>query len=104
MTAWLVVLAIGVGTFMIRISFIATLGRYTVPEWVPRALRFVAPSVLAALTLPAIVLIEDRLAIGLDNHRLIAATLAALVAFWTKNAFATIGVGLVALWILEAVF
>jgi branched-subunit amino acid transport protein len=101
-TAWVVVVAIGVGTFLLRFSFIAALGRLDLPEWVPRALRFVPPAVLAALTLPAVAFAGGELALAPSNERLMAAILATLVVSWTKNAAATIATGMTALWILQA--
>jgi branched-subunit amino acid transport protein len=40
--------------------------------------------------------------VSLGNTRLVAGALAALVAWRTKNVLLTIGVGMAALWILQA--
>ncbi|NIR35661.1 MAG: AzlD domain-containing protein, partial [Actinobacteria bacterium] len=42
----LMISVIGVGTYLLRLSFIGVLGERTVPEGVQRSLRFIAPSVL----------------------------------------------------------
>ena len=102
MRPWLIVAAIGLGTFLWRFSFIAALGRFQIPEWVPAALRFVPAAVLAALALPAVTSVNGELMLSPTNERLVAAIIAAAVAWWTKNVLATIAVGMGALWLLQA--
>lgn len=99
---WGVVFAIGVVTFLVRVSFIALFGRLdTVPPRVKQALQFVPAAVLAALVAPSLVTIEPTLAATLTNPRLLAAAAAAAVAWRTENILATIGVGMVAFWALR---
>lgn len=102
-TVWTAIAVIGVGTYLIRLSFLY-LFEYleTVPDGLERALRFVPAAVLAALVLPAVVLVDGTPTVSLDNHRLIAAGLAAAVAWRTENILATIAVGLAALVALQA--
>jgi branched-subunit amino acid transport protein len=47
---WGVILALGVGTFLIRFSFLGLIGRKPLPEWVLRHLRYTAVAVLPALS------------------------------------------------------
>ncbi|MEF8808359.1 AzlD domain-containing protein [Natronomonas sp.] len=104
MTAvWPAIVAIGVGTFLIRFSFIFLLERISeMPESIERALRFVPPAVLAALVVPAVVIVDGSTAVSVGNERLLAAGLAAVVAWRTENIFATITVGMVALVALQS--
>ena len=51
---WLLFIALAVGTFALRFSFIYLFGKVEMPEWLRRALRFVPASVLAALVFPAL--------------------------------------------------
>jgi branched-subunit amino acid transport protein len=104
MTAvWPTIVAIGVGTFLFRFSFLFLFEYVSeVPESIERALRFVPPAVLAALVVPAVVIVDGSLAIAVGNERLIAAALAAVVAWRTENIFATIAVGMVALIVLQS--
>jgi branched-subunit amino acid transport protein len=67
-----------------------------------RALRFVPPAVLSAILLPELVLQSGVVDLSIGNERLLAGMLAALVAWRTRNVLLTLGVGLVALWILQA--
>lgn len=103
-TLWLVILAAGVGTFAIRLSFIALFGRFDdVPEGVERALRFVPAAVLAALVAPEFVLADGSVALSPANPRLLAGALAAAVAWHTEDIAATLAAGMGGLWLLEFV-
>ena len=46
--------AAGLLTYGIRLSFIALMGRITVPDWFQRALRFVPAAVLSAIIVPGL--------------------------------------------------
>lgn len=95
---WAVIVVVGVLTFAIRLSFIALFGYLEeVPRPVERALRYVPPAVLAALVVPALVVVQPETGtLALD--RLLAGTLAGAVAWRTGNVFATMGVGMGVLW------
>jgi len=102
-TLGLIILGMGIVTYAIRLSLIALLGRIEVSPLVRRALRFVPPAVLSALILPELLLPGGVLDLSLGNARLLAGTLAALVAWRCRNALLAIALGMVALWILQAV-
>lgn len=104
MNVWLLMIAIGAITFSVRASLILTAGRYRIPETLERALRYVPPAVLTALILPQFVVLDGRLAIEPQNVRLLAGTIAAIVAGTTRNMLATIAAGMAALWILRYLF
>jgi branched-subunit amino acid transport protein len=101
MELWLVVIAIGVLTYLIRLSFIVLFGRMRVPGLVQRGLRFVPVAVLTAIIVPELVFPEGHLDLSLQNPRLLAGVLAALVAWRTRNTLLAIGLGMVALWSLQ---
>lgn len=104
MTNAIVVVVIGIGSYLFRLSFIGALGgSRSLPPALQRALDFIAPAVLAALVLPALVRPEGTVDLTPGNLRLIAGILAALVAWKTRDVLLTTGVGLGALWILQAV-
>lgn len=99
---WLAIVVAGIGTFLIRFSFIFLFEYLSeVPDGVERALRFVPAAVLAALVVPALVLVEGVPTISLGNERLLAGIVAAVVAWRTESIFATIAVGMVALLALQ---
>ena len=100
---WAVVVAVGVVTYCLRVSFFALFGRVDdVPPRLGRALRFVPAAVLSALVVPALVTVEASAAATLSNPRLLAGVVAGAVAWRTEDVFATIAAGMVALWTLTA--
>ena len=99
---WLLFIALAVGTFALRFSFIYLFGKVEMPEWLRRALRFVPASVLAALVFPALTYPNGTLDLSLGNIRLLAGLGGALVAWRTKNVLWTIIMGMVLFWVLGA--
>jgi branched-subunit amino acid transport protein len=100
----LVVVVIGVGTYAIRVSFIAALGTRPISPTLARPLKYVAPAVLAALVIPAVVLSEGAPDLApSSNPKFLAAVAAGLVAWRTRNVAATILVGMGLLWLLQAI-
>lgn len=95
-------LALGaVGTYLIRASFLAVARRMGEVGPVARAiLRMIPPAALAGLVLPALVAPDDG--VDLANPRLWAGVVAALAGWWTKQTLVTLGAGLAALVVLEA--
>jgi len=101
---WLVLIAGGLLTYGIRLSFIILFGRLGNPARLIKALRFVPPAVLSAIIFPEILVKDNRLFLDPSNPRLIAGLLAALVAWRTRNAVLTIVAGMAALLIIDALF
>jgi branched-subunit amino acid transport protein len=98
-TAWVVVIVVGVATFAMRFVFIALFGRIAIPMWLERSLRYVAPSVLAAIVVPAV--LAPNGAVTLWTPLLPAAIIGGLAAWLTKSIGAAIVFGMIALWILQ---
>lgn len=103
MNSWLIILAGGLLTFGMRLSFIYLLGRVEVPEAIRRGLRYVPPAVLSALILPELLMPSGVLDASIGNHRWLAGVAAALVAWRTKSMLLTILAGVAALLILQFV-
>ena len=99
MTAWVVVIVVGVATFAMRFVFIALFGKIAIPMWLERSLRYVAPSVLAAIAVPAV--LAPNGVVALWTPLLPAAIIGALAAWLTKSIGAAIVFGMVALWMLQ---
>ena len=105
MSAAVVILIIGIGTYLERLSFIGIIGDREIPEWAVLPLRYVAPAVFAALVAPAVLLDDGRLALApATNPEALATVVALLVAWRTRSVAATLVTGMVALWLLQAVF
>lgn len=100
MTMWTVVVVTGVLTFAIRFSFIGLFGRVGVPPGVERALRYIAPAVLAALVLPAV--LAPGSTFDPWNAFVPAAVIGGLAAWTTKSIGLAILVGLPVLWLIQA--
>lgn len=99
MTMWIVVIAAGIATFAMRFSFVALFGRINVPPTLEEALRYVAPAVLAALTVPAVV--APGGAFDPWNAFVPAAVIGGVAAWRTRSIGASILIGLPALWLLQ---
>ena len=52
---WVVMVAVGIGTYFIRYSFLGLVGDRPLPEWLLRALRYVPVAVMPALVAPLVV-------------------------------------------------
>ena len=77
-TFWALTIALGLGTFAIRFSFLGLLGRRELPEWALLHLRYVGVAVFPALFTP-LVLWPDATGGDMDPVRIIAAIAAFLV-------------------------
>lgn len=98
---WTVVLAVALGTWAFRVSFVFLFGYVEeVPPRVDRTLRFIPPAVLVAIIAPRLLVTDGSLAVGLANERLLAGAVAVAVAWYTEHIFATIAAGMCALWVL----
>ena len=95
-----VILSVGVLTFLTRLSFIYLYEKWQSPEVVTRALRFVPVAALTAIFVPELALQNGELVLSLGNIRLMAGIIAIMVAWRTKSALWTIGVGLISFWLL----
>jgi branched-subunit amino acid transport protein len=102
LSVWLLFIALALGTFVLRFSFVYLFGRVDMPDWLRRALRFVPASVLAALVFPALTYPNGTLDLSLSNVHLLAGLGGALVAWRTKNVLWTIVVGMILFWVLGA--
>lgn len=99
---WLLIGGMAVITFCLRLSFIALAGRYDIPRSVQQALRYAPVAVLTAIIVPLILNPGPGFTIAPDALRLIAASVAFLIARLTRNILATVAGGLLLLWGLQA--
>lgn len=96
LTIWLVILALGLGTFLLRWSFLGAIGHRPLPSWAARALRYTAVAVLPALAAPLVVW---PAATGghPDPARMTAAAVTLGVGLWSRNLLAAVVAGMVTL-------
>jgi branched-subunit amino acid transport protein len=97
---WVLILGGMAITYAIRALFILVIPPERLPEQMKTALQFVPPAVLAALIFPEVLLEDGRLHLALSNYRLVAALVASIIAWRTKNTWLTILVGMLVLGIL----
>ena len=98
---WAVIAVVGALNYLSRLSFIALFARRSMPPLLARALRYVPAAMLTALILPMVV---DATPQGVDPDvpKVIAAVIATMVAWFKLGTLWTLGVGMAALWALQA--
>lgn len=96
-TLWIVIVGLGVGTYLIRLSFLGLIGGRPLPEWVLRHLRYTAVAVMPGLIAP---LVMWPAATGgqPDAARLIAACAAFAIGIWRKSVVGSVLGGLFTLY------
>lgn len=93
---WFIILVLGVGTYLIRWSFLGAIGNRAIPQWAARALRYTPVAVLPAIAAPLVVwpAATDGQP---DPVRLSAAAVTLGVGLLTRNTLLAIVAGLVTL-------
>lgn len=81
-------------TFGVRYPVLAIFGRIQLPNRIFRALRFVPPAVLTAIIAPSVLTPNGTLALRYTNAYLVAAIIAGIVAWRSKNTLMTIVAGM----------
>jgi branched-subunit amino acid transport protein len=89
---WTIIIAMGIGTFLIRFSFLGLIGDRDLPPWVLRHLRYTAVAVLPALVAPLVIWPEATDGM-LDPARLAAAVATLAVGMITKSVIWAIAAG-----------
>ena len=98
-TFWLVTVLLGIGTFLIRFSFLGLLGGRQLPGWLLLHLKYVGVAVFPALVTP-LILWPDATGGATDPARIVAA-LAALVAGLRISLVAAIVAGMGTLYLIQ---
>ncbi len=94
---WFIIAAMGVGTFLIRFSFIGLVGNRDIPSWILRLLRYTPVAVLPGIAAP-LVFFPEATGGQPDPARLLAATVTMAVGIKTKNVILSITSGAVTLY------
>lgn len=88
-TLWLVILALGAGSFGLRFVFLGLVGDRPLPAWLLRHLRYTAVAVLPGLVAPMVVW-PAATGGALDPARLVAAVATLGLGLVTRNVLAAI--------------
>ena len=95
---WLVVLALALGTFLIRYSFIGLFAQRDMPTWLEHSLKLLVPAIFGAIVASGVAIAGGHTA-GLEHWPRYAAALVALaVALRLRgHLLATLASGMLAL-------
>ena len=93
---WIVIALLGIGTFLIRFSFLGIIGDRPLPEWVLRILRFTPVAVLPGLVAPQVIW-PNATAGQFDPLRFTVAVIVLLVGVRTRKIVPAILAGAVVL-------
>lgn len=99
---WATIAGLGIGTFLIRFSFLGLLGGRKLPDWLLRHLRYVPVAVLPALVAPLVVW---PAATGgmLDPARTVAALAALAIGAVFRSVLGAIFGGMAVLYLFQFV-
>lgn len=81
---WTIIIVMGIGTFLIRFSFLGLIGDRPMPPFVLRLLRYTPVAVLPGMVAP-LVLWPAATDGQFDLVRMSAAIATVLVGIWTRN-------------------
>lgn len=95
---WVVIAGLGLGTYLIRLSFIGLVGSRAFPGWATRLLRYVPVAVMPAIVAPLVVW-PAATGGSPDSARLAAAAVALAVGAWRRDVLAAILAGMAALYL-----
>lgn len=96
---WIVILGLGLGSYLLRFAFIGLVGGRSMPAWLLRHLRYTAVAVLPALVAPLVVW-PSATGGSPDPARLAAASVTIVVGLITRNVFAAIFSGAISLYVM----
>jgi branched-subunit amino acid transport protein len=88
-TLWVVIIGLGLGSYLLRFAFIGIVGNRPMPVWLLRHLRYTAVAILPALIAPK-VLWPAATSGETDPARLCAAIVTVLVGLVTRHIIAAI--------------
>lgn len=98
---WLIIITSGIGTFLLRFSFLGAVGQRRLPPLVLRLLRYTAAGVFPALAVPLVVW-PAATAGQIDPPRLAAAVVTLVLGVATRNLLVSILGGGITLYALLA--
>jgi branched-subunit amino acid transport protein len=96
---WVLIIALAVGTWLMRSLPIMLHGHVPHPPWLERFLKHVPVAALTALVIPSSLYVHAGSTYSVAPARIIAAGAAMAVALRTKNVLATLTVGMAVLWL-----
>lgn len=95
---WLIIVLLGIGTFVIRYSFIGLIGDRPLPAWLMRALRYTPVAVLPGLVAPMVIWPAATGGVP-DPARALAALATIMVGLATRNVLPALLTGIAVLYL-----
>lgn len=102
-TIWTVIILMGIGTFLLRFSFLGIIGGRQLPEWVLRHLRYVPVAVLPGLIAP-LTIWPQATGGETDPSRLAAAGVALAIGALLRSTLGAIFGGMGTLYLVQYLF
>lgn len=95
---WTVIAGLGLGTYLVRVSFLGLIGNRPLPEWILRHLRYTPVALIPGLVAP-LVLFPEATGGTPDPLRLAAAAVSLVAGYAWKSVLLAIcgGAGVMAL-------
>ena len=100
---WVIIIGLGIGTYLIRFSFFGIIGDRPIPIWFERALKYVGVAILPGLIAP-LVLWPEVTGGAIEPARLLAALAALGAGFYTRNVLWAILAGFGVLYTMIFIF
>jgi branched-subunit amino acid transport protein len=102
MSTWIVIVAVGLGSYLFRLSMIILTGRITMPPYLERASGLVAPAAFAALGAAGVAEACGGLGLTQAAAPLAAVAVAVIAVLRTGSSQAAILAGLPTMWLATA--
>ncbi len=95
---WALIGVIGIGTYLIRLSFLGFVSVDRFPPWALRLLRYTPVAVIPGLVAPLVIwpAVTDG---AFDPARALAAGVTIVVGVWSRNVLAAIAAGALTLYV-----
>tara|TARA_B100000767_G_C19679909_1_gene499094 strand:- start:120 stop:434 length:315 start_codon:yes stop_codon:yes gene_type:complete len=101
---WSIIIYCGLITFLTRFSMIFLLKKDVINEKTKKVLSFVPAAIFPAIIFPPIFL-DNTGSLDLEsNPKILAAIIAIIVGYFSKNVIATIFAGLISYWFLIFIY
>ena len=98
--SWFSIIIAGIITYICRFSMVTFVKSEMLNENTKLILSYVPAAVFPAIIFPAVFLNELGFLVNINDPKIIAATIAIIVGYFTKNVIATILAGLISYWLI----
>ena len=97
---WFTIIIAGILTYFTRMTMIALIDRDMLGDKIKAVLEYVPSAVFPAIIFPAIFINDYGSFIEMNDPKIIAAIIAIIVGYFSRNVIATILSGLISYWII----